>query len=253
MFGARSGTIVAALTRGRTGPQDEVARGVFGTTSGPSSNRASGWVASGRFASDTRGRAGRGQERIDPPLLFHNNAPGSPASQRATSWLGGNGPLGPGPKALRAAPAFSCRNACFHNLVACSTERDYDWVIPSKIRKGIYAARVLVCDATTRSSVHQAQTFLRSRLGRLYSNLGLRISIQPSSEGMVGSATGGPQRRSSRLQDRDYARSWICTSQNAPYETLVHKVKKGSKRPGGCARKYEKKAPQLTGPSYNLT
>ena len=68
MFGARSGTIVAALTRGRTGPQDEVARGAFGTTSGPSSNRALGWVASGRFASDTRGRAGRGQERIDPPL-----------------------------------------------------------------------------------------------------------------------------------------------------------------------------------------
>jgi hypothetical protein len=195
----------------------------------------------------------RAWPRADRPSVSFTTTPGSPASQRATSWLGGNGPLGPGPKALRAAPAFSCRNACFHNLVACSTERDYDWVIPSKIRKGIYAARVLVCDATTRSSVHQAQTFLRSRLGRLHLNLGLRISIQPSSEGMVGSATGGPQRRSSRLQDRDYARSWICTSQNAPYETLVHKVKKGSKRPGGCARKYEKKAPQLTGPSYNLT
>jgi hypothetical protein len=125
----------------------------------------------------------RAWPRADRPSVSFTTTPGSPASQRATSWLGGNGPLGPGPKALRAAPAFSCRNACFHNLVACSTERDYDWVIPSKIRKGIYAARVLVCDATTRSSVHQAQTFLRSRLGRLYSNLGLRISIQPSSEG----------------------------------------------------------------------
>jgi hypothetical protein len=33
------------------------------------------------------------------------------------------------------------------------------------------------------------------------------------------------------------------------YETLVNKDKKVRPRPGGCARIYEKKAPQPTGPS----
>jgi hypothetical protein len=51
-----------------------VARGVFGSTSGPSSNRVPGWVASGRFASDTLGRAGRGRERIAPPSLAQQRA-----------------------------------------------------------------------------------------------------------------------------------------------------------------------------------